>query len=203
MMDTPRRTSFGIALSLATAGTALAQTPSDYPLALSAQLSIVPLYEGDATVGRYIGLGPSIRLSYAPRFTNGRGFLEAHTTRTFGSHTVGKPRLTSVGLMLGASLGTPTGWVRGAAAAGVSRLSFDLDEGVPCLPPQCFAEGGGNFKDAGLTAVVGGLGITIPGPDRFAVRTDIRAHFPITSDQALGDNGDVRFELAFGVAFRW
>jgi hypothetical protein len=199
-----RFTALTSALVAGLASAAPAQASRAFPFALIAQVSYVPLYGGGATEGPgYAGFGPSLRLAYEPRFAHGRAFVEGHGTRTFAGGTLYKPQLTSLGVMLGASLGRRTGPVRGLVAAGLSRLHVDVEDDTPCLPPLCFTEGGRSFRDAELTTLTAGAGIVVPGGDRLGLRVDLRVHAPFSSDSTVGDSGDTRFELALGLLIRW
>ena len=169
---------------------------------LDPQLSVFPLYEGDATVDRYLGVGPSLRASYLPHFARGYAAIEAFGTHTFGNASVRKPSLTSFGIALGARLGDAAGPVQVILSGGLSRLRIEVEEGSPCLPPVCFAEGGADFQDASTTALVSGLGLITPTRARVGLRVDVRLHAPLTSEE-LGDSDAPRLEFAVGATIRW
>ena len=192
--------SLAIFVGTAIATPGLSQSTGRLPFAVSAQASAIPLYGGDAAVGRSLGLGPSLRLAYAPPFARGHALVEAYGTRTFAGRA--HPTLLSLGVTLGAALGSATGPVRGLLLAGIGRLHVESDQDGSCLPPQCFFEGP-HFVDAHLTTFVGGVGVVAPSIDRLAFRADLRIHAPLSPDAALFDSGSTRFELALGLLIRW
>jgi hypothetical protein len=190
------------ALVAGLASTGAAQSSRAFPFAVSAQLSYFPLYnEGGTGGGDYNGLGPSLRLAYQPKGDN-HAFVEAHVTRASSGRGQYNPRLTSFGGMLGATIGRRTGIVRGLIAAGLSRLHVAVKRDTPCLPP-CFSEGGTGFRDANLTTLVAGAGILVTGSALLGIRADLRVHKPLTSNMAVGDSRNTRFEFAFGVLISW
>jgi hypothetical protein len=105
--------------------------------------------------------------------------------------------------MHGATLGRRTGAMRGLIAAGLSRLHVDVKRDTPCLPPQCFSEGGTGFRDADLTTLIAGAGIVVPGSARLGLRADLRVHAPFSSDTTVGDSRNTRVEFALGLLIRW
>ena len=167
---------------------------------LSVQASVVPLYGGDATVGRYFGRGPTVRLGVMPRA--GRAGVEASFTYLPRDDYNGRPQLRSVSLLAGTWIPSQATWIAGWIGGGVGRLSVRAKDLSGCLPPLCFAEGGGDLRDADLTTLVANIGVALPVAKPIHLRGDLRLHVPVSSTTNAGDSGELRIELAFGLMFK-
>jgi hypothetical protein len=166
---------------------------------VSAQVSFIPLHAGDATVGGFSGVGPTIRVGVAPG--GGALTLEASYTATAGDDARGKPSVSLASLLIGAWLPNRDRVRAGWVGVGISRLSIETTQSTGCLPP-CIPEGGSNFRDATLTAITGGVGIALPVSGAFSLRGDARIHLPLNGDDEHGDSRKRRVELALGVMWR-
>ena len=172
-------------------------------LEVAAQLSVIPLYSGDATVGGYAGTGLRLSLN---RFWGGdsRGaFVEAANTNTPGDEVQRKPRLDVAALSIGWRA-APQGLVATEGTLGASRIRYVVPESQPCLPSDfCIGEGGSNFRDAAVNTVVAGLGVVL-GPARKAgLRFDGRIHWPVQPPSGARDEKKPRVELAGGLRLRF
>lgn len=190
-------------LLLLCAKTSAAQSNAIARLDLTVQASLVPLHSGDATVGGYRGLGPSVRLAFHPGLMDRRLFVEGFFTRTSSELYRGKPGLKAFGIQLGAVTTPAKSGVQGTFAAGIGRLLIDPVPLVMCEPPSCIAEGGGNFRKARLTTVVADAGIIFPSQATISARVDGRIHIPIGASEGLLDSGRSRFEIAAGLMLHW
>ena len=178
-------------------------TPKLGGFEVAAQLSVIPLYSGDATVDGYAGTG--IRLSLS-RFWGGdlRGaFVEAAYTHTPDDEFQGKPRLDVAALSIGWRA-APQGRVAAQGTLGASRVRYELPESQPCPPLEgCIAEGGGNFQDAAVNTVVAGLGVVLSPARKAGLRFDGRIHWPVQPPSGARDERKPRVELAGGLRLRF
>ena len=172
---------------------------------LTVQASNVPLYSGNRGGGTgYSGLGPAVRLGFRPGATPGPTLVEAFFTRTAADDYSGKPQLSLWGVQVGRSLRPPaTTGINALWAVGIGYMDI-VAAPVPCvLRSGCFREGGADFRSAGITTLVGDVGLVLPLVRAVAVRGDLRLHQPLGISPDRGDSGATRFEIAAGLALRW
>lgn len=185
------------ALLLATAARAQTTTQPQV-ISLSAQASVVPLFGGDASVGRMTGIGTTLLVG--AKLIDQMPYVEASYSFLPGSATTGKPRVQFFSVMAGRWFGSkprrPSAFLGGGL--GLTNYSLPGGDGA-CVPPECFLEAGPNFSSRSVTNLVGDAGVSLPLVTGIALRVDGRMHLPMERPKVEGGSGKTRFELAVGL----
>lgn len=168
-------------------------------IALSVQASGVPLYGGDATVGRMTGIGPTVRLG--AKVIDQMPYVEASYSFLPGSTSSGKPRVQFFSVQGGRWFGTrpkrPSYFLGGGL--GLTNYSVPPNAIPACVLPGCPTATGPTFTSRSVTTLIGGAGMTLPLVDGVGLRGDFRMHLPMERPTVPGSSGKLRFELAFGL----
>ncbi len=173
---------------------------------LTMQASKVPLYSGNRGMSSgFSGFGPAVRLGFRPGATPGQTLVETFFMRSAADQYYGKPQLSLWGVQAGRSLRPPaTTGINALWAVGIGYMDIVAPPARPCnLRSGCFEEGGAAFRSAGITTLVGDVGVVLPLVRAVAVRGDLRLHQPLGISPDRGDSGATRFEFAAGLALRW
>ena len=181
-----------------------AQAPAasdPHVIMLSAQASVVPLYGGDATVGRMTGVGPTVRIG--AKLVDQMPFVEASYSFLGGNGATGKPRVQFFSVQVGRWFSRRPTRPSAFLGGGLGITNYSAGGIAGCVPPQCVAQGGGaDFISRSVTGLVGDAGLALPVVSGMALRGDFRVHVPMERPTVQGASGKLRFELAFGLRLR-
>jgi hypothetical protein len=181
-------------------GPALSQSPNQaWKPFLAAEASVIPLHGGTASTGRYLGVGPSVRIGLNLGST--RLFSEASYTGTPADQITGRPAFRTITVLMGTWFSAEEARLQGWIGAGVGRLKVDAKEVSGCVPP-CMNEGP-NFQDATLTTAVGGIGASLRIIESLSLRGGLRFHVPLNGAESLGESRSSRLEIALGAMWRF
>jgi hypothetical protein len=171
---------------------------------LTAQVGHMPLYGGDGSVGTISTWAASVRLGYRLPLGPQRIAIEAYVAHAPPDDDPYNraPAFTFVGAVARFSLrADPRRGIDPFLGIGFGRMQVEVEE-VECAPPNCFAEGGPNFRDARLPTWAFDVGALIPLSRRFALRGDVRLYAPLGESGEFGDSVNRRRELAIGLTIR-
>jgi hypothetical protein len=164
-----------------------------------AQLTYVPLYGGDATVGSVSGWGASV--SAGMRLTS-KARVDVFLTHVPADDDPldRGPQVQLGGVTVGRTWYGPEMGL--FVAGGVGFIAIDTRPRPVCDPPFCFAEGGPSFVDVTLPTVLLSAGYDIPTSAPLRVRTTVRVHMPFGGSRAAAaEGGNLRIEVGLGALY--
>ncbi len=174
------------------------------PLEISAEVSFLPLYGGDATVGSVTGRGFAVRVGYRPTASR-RALFEVYGLRVPEDRDPYNrtPQIDALGLAGSYLVRDANTRVNPYLTFGGGLYSVDAQEKPPCrIEEGCFDEGGPSFQDATLVAAVAGAGLYVTVIPLVALRADGRLYAPLGASDGARDSGELRPSLSIGVSIR-
>jgi hypothetical protein len=177
-----------------------AQSPDAAPFRLDASASVdwVPLYEGDATVGDYSTWGVTGSLGIRSSFPLGGELFLAFTPKDDDPYARSPRILIPGGWLTFSFMEAPTQGVDLFVAAGAAYVDIaGWPDSSDCVPPDCFAEGGPNFRNGSELSFLWGGGLAYRFPSGLLLRLDLRklSKSDVFGDPSLRIGGGVGFRL--------
>lgn len=135
----------------------------------------VYLYSGDATVGAYSGWGLTGSIALRSRSPVGGEVFFAFSPKDSDPYSRSPRLLIPGGWVTVSFIGDPTSGADMFLAVGATYMHTAgwLDYSG-CQPPECFAEGGPNFRNGGEFRLVWGAGFAYHLPKLLSLRMDLR-----------------------------